>query len=185
MMYLNSARFTQCAESDGLAIGVRSARSIPWHLALRLNTWKRRTFGKPYLTLAPAEWLVLGTLNWRYVTAVEIATRDARAGETPVKLACLGAVRTAKDLRCRGLGRTTINDALRFAHDSLSCDFAFLMCDASTLPFYKSCGFTQRQAQLVFDQPAGPVQSDLLPMIRPLRRPKFPEGRIDLCGLPF
>lgn len=162
-----------------------SAARLPWLTSARLRLWKRRTFGRTWMVLAAAEWHVLGSLRHHSVAALEIATRDADVSGVPVRLGCIGAVRTHKGYRRRGLGRNLVQQATRHIDVGLRCDFAFLMCDEPTSAFYTRCGFIRVPNPLVFDQPGGRVQSDLVVMVAPCRSTDFPSGLLDLCGLPF
>ena len=164
---------------------IMRATDLSWQTALRLRWWKRRTFGKSWLVLAPSEWHVLCDLGGTRVGALEIATREALVGGVPVRLGCIGAMRTRKSYRLRGLGRRLVQQSTLYIHTALRCDFAFLMCDEPTSAFYTRCGFIRVPNPLVFDQPGGRVQSDLVVMVAPCRSTDFPSGLLDLCGLPF
>jgi len=161
------------------------ATDLPYLVSLRLHYWKRMTFGRSWMVLAPAEWHVLGSRGRKRVAALEIATRDALAGSVPVRLGLIGAVRTRTSCRRRGLGRYLVQRATSHIRVALRCDFALLLCDEPTSAFYARCGFVRVPDQLVFDQPGGRVVSDFVVMVAPCRSTDFPPGRLDLCGLPF
>lgn len=171
---------------DPLTLTCIAAPVPPGLLALRLWWWKRRTFGKSWLHLAPAEWHAIGRVAGTLVTALEIATREARVGDRPVRLGLIGAVRTRRRYRRMGLGRETMRQTVRHVRDRLGCDYSFLMCDEPTSQFYVRCGFVRVPNRLIVDQPDGGRELDFAVMIAPGKsRDPFPVGALDLCGLPF
>ena len=69
--------------------------------------------------------------------------------------------------------------------DELQVAFGLLICDECMIPFYSRLGWQVVEGPLMFDQPGGKVVFDDVTMVLPCAGENWPEGTIDLCGLPW
>nr|WP_018466061.1 GNAT family N-acetyltransferase [Calidithermus timidus] len=137
------------------------------------------------MKLAPVQWYVLAFVEGKLVSVLEIVRRRGSVDGDSVALGLLGGVITAPRWRGRGYGSLLLEHAAGFICDELGCDFGFLMCGEALVAFYGRLGWQLVPNAYVYDQPAGKVEGRLRPMVFPCRGQGFPQGRVDLEGLPL
>ncbi|MBN1976229.1 MAG: GNAT family N-acetyltransferase [Anaerolineae bacterium] len=103
----------------------------------------------------------------------------------PVKLGGIGGVVALPEWRGRGLGTATLERAAAFMQDELQVAFGLLICGPDMVPFYRRLGWQVVEGPLTFDQPGGKVVFDEVTMVLPCAEQEWPNGEIDLCGLPW
>ena len=132
-----------------------------------------------------ADWHVMEYADGILVSYLAIVERLGAVNEQPVKLGGIGAVATLPEWRGRGLASVAMEKAADFMDDELGVEFGLLLCDQSTLPFYRRLGWELVPGPLVFDQPGGKVTFPDLTMVLPFATRIWPQGTIDLRGLPW
>jgi GNAT superfamily N-acetyltransferase len=131
------------------------------------------------------DWHVLLRVNGQLVSHVEIVERIGAVDGRPVKLGGIGGVVTLPEWRGRGLATATLERAAAFMCEELQVAFGLLICGRDMIPFYSRLGWQVVAGPLVFDQPGGKVVFDDVTMVLPCVGQEWPEGAIDLCGLPW
>jgi predicted acetyltransferase len=137
------------------------------------------------------EWVT--SVDWRVflfdnnvlVSNVEIIERDALIGSSQVTLGGIGGVSTLPEFRNRGFARMAMEHADNFILEQLQVDFGLLLTGNDIAPFYEKLGWSICKNPLYFDQSTGKTLSDDVTMILPNKNRLWPEGNIDLCGLPW
>jgi len=138
----------------------------------------------PYLW-ARAGWIHLTWEGERLRCHLEIFERQGEVAGEPVLLGGLGGLLTQPAYRGKGLATAAIGEAVRFMASELQVEFGLLVCEERLEPFYIRLGWETARSPLFFDQPDGRVQWPGSVMILPLGGRLWPEGAIDLCGLPW
>jgi hypothetical protein len=69
--------------------------------------------------------------------------------------------------------------------DDLLANFGLLLCREEVQPFYQNLGWQVVNGPLVFEQPGVRLMWPLSVMILPCRGTEWPDGVIDLRGLPW
>ena len=136
-------------------------------------------------TWADVDWHVLGWVEGKLASHVEIIERTGTVGGQPVRLGGIGGVASAADWRRRGLATLAMEKAAEFMCGGLDVEFGLLICGQEMVPFYRRLGWKVVDAPLVFDQPEGKVTFDDVVMVLPCKGQDWPAGTIDLCGLPW
>jgi aminoglycoside 2'-N-acetyltransferase I len=131
------------------------------------------------------DWHVLLRVDGRLVSHAEIVERMGTVDGHPVSLGGIGGVVTLPEWRGRGLATATLERAAAFMRDDLRVAFGLLICDERMIPFYSRLGWQVVGGPLTFDQPGGKVVFDDVTMVLPCTDEDWPEGTIDLCGLPW
>jgi hypothetical protein len=68
----------------------------------------------------------------------------------------------------------------------LGAPFLAVICPAESADFYRALGWQAVDAPISCDQPAGRViLSNELMLVWPCQAMPWPEGPVDLCGLPW
>jgi hypothetical protein len=75
--------------------------------------------------------------------------------------------------------------AVEFIGKDLGCEFGFLVCGDDTVPFYERLGWQATANAFVYEQPDGITVGRLRPMVYACQDRPFPEGLLDLRGLPL
>jgi len=140
--------------------------------------------GEEY-TWASSQWQVIGSLEGKVVSSVGIVVRDALVDGLPVRLGGIGGVATHPEWQKRGLASQLMVRANAYMRDELKVDFGLLGCGEHRKHFYGSLGWQVVKGPLMVDQPSGKVELKAVTMVLPCLKQDWPEGIIDLCGLPW
>ena len=132
-----------------------------------------------------ADWHVMVHVDGALVSYLAIVERVGAVNEQPVKLGGVGGVATLPEWRGRGLASAAMGKAAAFMNNELSVEFGLLLVDEATAPFYRRLGWELVPGPLVFDQPGGKVTFPDLTMVLPFAGRVWPQGTIDLRGLPW
>ncbi len=117
--------------------------------------------------------------------AVNVEVEVAASSRVHLQVVGIGSVFVTRAMRGRGLASGLVRELLGVA-ETMGPDRAMLFCRAELVPFYRRLGFAGIPATVWADQPDGEVEMPLRAMWRALRgSPGWPEGRVDVCGLPF
>ena len=94
---------------------------------------------------------------------------------------------TPPDQRGHGLASYTLRQVAAFMPHEMGVAFGLLVTGLDLIPFYSRLGWQRVTAPLRFFQPDGQDKSDRIEvvMVLPLTDQPWPEGPIDLGGLPW
>ncbi len=141
--------------------------------------------GSRKLVYASPDWHVLVRIERTLLSQVSLFLRTGSVGEQGVRLVGIGSVATAPEWRRQGLATMALHRTTRFALEKLDAEFGLLICAPQLIRFYDRLSWQVASGPLVFDQPDGKVTFQDVTMILPLRGRPWPNGPIDLCGLPW
>lgn len=167
-----------------IQIKVMPAGKVPLLLRWQLWWWKKRTF-RLDMRLAPAQWYILAFVEGSLVSVLEIVRRRGSVGGDSLTLGLLGGVITAPRWRGQGYGSALLKHAAGFICDEMGCDFGLLFCGEGLVAFYERLGWQLVPNAYVYDQPRGKTEGHLKLMVFPCRGQGFPQGLVDLEGLPL
>ena len=139
-------------------------------------------------TWAEADWYVMVWEDWEepeLVTNIHIVERMAKVGTSKVKLGGIGDIATKVEWRKRGYASAALKVAQDFLRDPLAVDFGLMIATEKMVPRYLKLGWQQAARTLLMDQPEGKKALEYPVMILPVCKKEWPEGVIDLCGLPW
>jgi predicted acetyltransferase len=134
---------------------------------------------------APADWTVMVWEDQDLVTNVHIVERTVKVGDQKVRLGGIGNVATKVEWRKRGYARSALSTAQQFLHDPLKVDFGMMIATEQMVPRYLKLGWSVAARSMLIDQPDGRTTLNYPVMTLPICRQDWPEGDIDLCGLPW
>jgi GNAT superfamily N-acetyltransferase len=132
-----------------------------------------------------ADWHVMVHVDGALVSYLAIVERLGAVNEKPVRLGGVSAVATLPDWRGRGLASAALEEAAAFMDNELGVEFGLLLVDEATATFYRRLGWELVPGPLVFDQPWGKVTFPELTMVLAFAGREWPQGTIDLRGLPW
>jgi GNAT superfamily N-acetyltransferase len=98
----------------------------------------------------------------------------------------VGGLIIRKELRGRKLA-APLMDAVKRVAEGMGPELAMIFCDHTLVTLYENRGYAAIAAPVWVDQPRGRVVMPVPAMWRRLRAtgPAWPEGRVDVRGLPF
>jgi predicted acetyltransferase len=134
---------------------------------------------------ANADWTVMVWEDEDLVTNIHIIERTIRVGDQKVKLGGIGNVATKVEWRKRGYAAEALKAAVDFLHDPQKVDFGLMIATEKMIPSYEKRGWKVVAQSMLIEQPEG-MQTFRIPvMALPVLKQDWPEGEIDLCGLPW
>ncbi len=121
------------------------------------------------------------------VSQVEILVREVLVGGQPVRLGGIGGVATFKAWQKKGLAEAAMRMAQAYLKDPLQVDFGMLVCGDIMVHYYSKLGWVLLPIRdMWIMQPQGRIlYHDTNIMILPVCKSVWPQGEIDLCGLPW
>ena len=72
-----------------------------------------------------------------------------------------------------------------FLRDPLKVDFGLMIATEERVPHYEKVGWCVVAHTMMIDQPDGKTAFNIPVMVLPVCKQDWPEGPIDLCGLPW
>ncbi len=152
-----------------------------------IDDLRARVFGTGprKLVFASPDWHILLRIERTLLSQVSLFLRTGCVEEKAVRLVGIGSVATAPEWRRQGLATMALQGTTSFAREKLDAEFGLLICAPQLIRFYDRLGWREASGPLVFDQPDGKVTFQDVTMILPLRGRPWPNGPIDLCGLPW
>jgi aminoglycoside 2'-N-acetyltransferase I len=130
-------------------------------------------------------WFVLVKEGHELVSNVEIIERTATVEGAPVKLGGIGGVATRTAWRRHGFAEAGLKIAQSFLKKKLAVDFGLLICADKMIPYYHKLGWQLVGRPMLIDQPGGKVTYSAPIMVLSVCKDEWPDGSIDLCGLPW
>lgn len=168
-----------------LIIETTSASDLPQQTKDLLDEMYQREFSWDKMVYAASQWFVIGTFNKKIVGQVGILEQEISVGENPMRIGGIHGVVTDQEHRCRGVATALMGRAVDFIKSELQLPFALLTCQPRLEGLYKKLGWKTVKGPCVFAQPDGPRSCGGLTMIIECGSKPWPEGCIDLQGLPW
>ncbi len=134
---------------------------------------------------ATADWTVMVWEDEELVTNVHIVERTAKVGKQNIKLGGIGNVATKVEWRKRGYARSALKTAQNFLRDPLKVDFGMMIATEQMVPRYEKLGWKVAAKSMWIEQPEGKTTLNFPVMVLPVCKEEWPDGGIDLCGLPW
>jgi GNAT superfamily N-acetyltransferase len=134
---------------------------------------------------ADSDWMVLGRVDGVIVTQLGLLKREIRVGTVLVPVGGVGGVATHPARQHRGFSTALLRAAAQFMQTELNVSFGLLVCADESQPFYAHLGWKTIATELWFTGKEKRRRLQTPVMILPLSKHDWPEGEIDLCGLPW
>ena len=170
-------------------ITIIPAGDLPDDLRATLTRWQRANFPDPAtdpFVWEKPEWQVFVFVGDEPVSALGIHRRTATVNGQPVYLGGIGSVDTPAEHRRQGYSTAALRQAAAFMRDTIGADFGLLVTGKNLIPFYGRLGWQAVRGPTWCDHPRrGRVILPHVVMVLPLTGRAWPDGDIDLCGLPW
>lgn len=171
-----------------MRIAIRPVENISAEEYKRIDDVVARAFagqGDDGYEWGGGQWELLVEVGGELASCLQITERLGTVGGHPVKLGGIGGVATLPEYRGRGLAGAALGRAAAFMRDDLGVEFGLLLCGPAMIPFYTRFGWQVAEGPLTFDQSWGKATYHMVTMILSCCGRAWPQGTIDLCGLPW
>lgn len=134
---------------------------------------------------ASPDWAVMVWEGEEMVGNIHIIERTILVGGQAVKVGGIGNIATKVEWRKRGYAAAALKVAVDFLRDPLGVDFGLMIAVERMIPRYERTGWKVIAHSMLVEQPDGRREFDIPILVLPICRETWPEGAIDLCGLPW
>jgi aminoglycoside 2'-N-acetyltransferase I len=171
--------------TDRLRVEVRAWNGLPGAERRALGAWFREQFSETSWVWAHLPVRVLARVDGEIVGHLGMLRRDIAVGGEPVTIAGVGSVMVRPKWRKRGVAQALLERAARHMREALRVDFGLLVCRDEVAQVYERAGWRIVAGPTCFEQPTGRATYQRLTMMLPLGAATWPDGEIDLRGLPW
>ncbi len=167
-----------------LQLVIRPSAELSEYEHWQVRSWQAQTFDLSE-EFATVDWYVFGIRAGKWVSMLELTQRTAIVDQQPIELALIGSVVTVPQWRGQGYASAVLQHATSFFCQQRGVAFGLLLCMDGVVSFYERQGWQRVLEPLFYDQPSGKVRSDQNTMVYACHNQVWPQGMIDLCGLPL
>lgn len=164
---------------------IKVASELLPEIAYSIGRATEREFGNDPLVYASPELYVLGFLEGVLAARVGILQRTITVEHIPLRIGGICSVVTEPEYRCRGIAYRLMGEAVSYLKDELRLPFGLLTCKPRLETFYTRLGWQTVASPTVFAQADGVRSCGGLTMIIECDGKHWPDGKVDLCGLPW
>jgi len=168
-----------------LKIEIKAVNELTPDQASSIRHRNDREFGNDSLVYADAEWFVLGYLTGELATHIGVLQRMVTVGKVPLLIGGVCYLVTEPEHRGCGFGSAVIREAVAFVKNELGQSYSLLTCKPRLEPLYVKTGWRTVTGPTIFGQATGVRRCGRLTMVNECGGRAWPEGEIDLCGLPW
>jgi GNAT superfamily N-acetyltransferase len=170
---------------ETLKIEVCTASELSPELAGSIQRRNDREFGSDPLVYDDPEWYILGHLSGKLATHVGVLQRTITVGRASLLIAGVCYLVTEPEYRGRGFASVVMSEAVAFVKNKLGLAFGLLTCKTRLESLYAKTGWRTVVGPTVFAQADSVRNCGGLTMVNECGETSWPEGKIDLCGLPW
>jgi len=170
-----------------LRVEVRAAEAMPGALLSHIHEVEE---GLDWGAPADVQWghPMWHVLVWRGDTLVAhagLVRRRVLVSGQLLETAGLSSVWSLPSERGNGYAHWAVTEAMAYASRELGAPAMLLLCRAHVAAFYQRLSWRQVEGGVTFAQPTGPYRWPALTMSLSCDDTPWPDGDIDLCGLPW
>lgn len=168
-----------------LVIEIKPESDLAPERKIALDEMFNREFGRHTLIYALPRWHAMGILDGSLVGRVGVLERTISVGQELLRVGGICGVVTVAEYRDRGIASALLDESIAFIKKRLSLPFALLTCNLRLEAFYQRLGWKTVSGPTVFTQPDGIRTCGGLTMVVECGSRLWPEGPINLRGLPW
>jgi len=166
-------------------VEITSTSELAPEVAEKLGEMTEREFGTDPMLYAEPQWYVIGFVDHVLASRVGVLQRTASVGDRPLHIGGICTVVTEPEYRGRGIASSLMRTAVTFMNGELQLDFGLLTCKPRLESLYGGLDWQTVEGPTIFDQPTGMRGCGGLTMVIECSGRRWPEGKINLCGLPW
>jgi predicted N-acetyltransferase YhbS len=134
---------------------------------------------------AMSDWHVFVWLDNLLVGHVEFTVRSITVNSAFLQVGCIGGVCSDLSMRGKGFAKAALIEAHKYLFEKLNVSYCVLLTGDMIAPFYQKLGYKIINAPCVMKQKSGNVFFKDVVMALSDNEKAWPNGTIDLCGLPW
>ena len=166
-------------------IKINTASDLSSEHRKELEEWFQEEFSYIGYQWSPPSWYVTAWIDHNLVGRAGIIERDVLVGQRSIHVGGISGVITHENWRRCGIASSVVDKAVTFIKDELDAQFCFLLSREKVASLYIGRGWKLVEGPTTFEQPSGPTTYPQLTMVLPCGEEEWPEGLINLCGLPW
>jgi predicted acetyltransferase len=170
---------------NNLRIDIKTVNDLTLELSDSIQHAHEREFGSDSMVYSIPQWYLLGYLQDELVAQVGILQRTITISNKPLLIAGISFLVTEPQRRGRGFATSLMEQAAVFSRDKLELPFCLLTCKPRLESLYSGMGWRTVSEPNTFVQPTGNRSCGGIIMVNECRGKLWPEGKINLCGLPW
>ncbi len=159
--------------------------ALSCNMLQELYEWFQREFGLIPLEWDIPRWYALARYENTLIGRIGIVKREIRVGNKTICVGGISGVITSPQWRKQGVASMLLKKTAEFLAGELDTEFGFLICRDEIAPFYLKNGWEKIEASSYFMQGSGRYRYTQTSMILRCKERYWPQGDIDLCGLPW
>jgi aminoglycoside 2'-N-acetyltransferase I len=167
-----------------LALEIIAAPGAESPLGNHLREWFEEEFGRADRWASPDHYAICRVEN-RMAGRLGILDRQVTVGATVVRVGGIGGVATRPEFRHRGIASAMLTRAAEFMRDNLGLEFGLLLCRPEVSPVYAKSGWVRADGPTTFVRAGVTATYPDFTMILSLTGKRWPQGPIDMIGLPW
>jgi aminoglycoside 2'-N-acetyltransferase I len=170
-----------------VGVEIRLEQSLTDEERQALFGWGENIFGveDTLFLWRPKEWHFITQEDERVVSHVGVMETKVSAGGQEVKVGGIGGVVTIPEAQGQRYVHAAMRLAVEFMCERLKVEFGMLFCLSRLVPFYAGQGWRLVEETVEFEQPTGTIVSPFHVMITPCGERAWPEGKVEVGGLPW
>ena len=142
-------------------------------------------FGHIDIQWSTPEWYLIAKCEDKIIGRIGILRRAITVGREVFEVGGISGVIVSSEWRNKSISKLTMNEVATFIKDNLKLDFGLLLCRDEVVPVYEQCNWYIVKNNTVFSQSTGEKIYSKNTMVIECRDKKWPEGSINLNGLPW
>ncbi len=166
-------------------IEINPVRDLTAQQLKELEDWFLEDFPPNRYQWDRPSWYLIVSNQSGSVGRVGILAREILVGGAPLRVGGINGVATRPQSRRQGIASFAMRAAVKFMAERLRLEHALLLCHPLVSPLYAGLGWKPVAGPTSFAQPSGPAIYNRMTMVLQMGQSPFPEGPIDMCGLPW
>jgi predicted acetyltransferase len=151
----------------------------------QLAQWFKDEFGYIPLKWAEPQWYILAFNDSELIGRVGIIDRLVLVADKQIRVGGISGVIAKNERRNNGVGKALMAESVKAIKDKLNASFGLLLCRKEVFGFYDKLGWKVNDFPTTFEQPQGKMVFPNLTMTYSCDSDFWPNGPVDLNGLPW
>lgn len=150
----------------------------------KLRAWFEEEFGAADRWAEPDYYLLM-RLEGKLAGRLGVLDREVSVDGEILRVGGIGGVATKQEFRHRGVASALLRDAAGLMKNTLGVEFGMLLCRHEVSPVYAKLGWIIVPGPTTYTRAGVAATYANDTMVLPLAEKAWPEGSIDLLGLPW
>ena len=166
---------------------IKQSKQLTDEEGARLFGWGDDPFGATGFHIAnrPPELHFVLAANGLAMSHMSGVHAEVIVGEQTLLVGGIGGVVTRGDAQGKGYAGRLLRHAVAFFKSEWKVDAGMLFCFERLVPYYAAQGWQLIESPVLIEQPAGQVEYPARAMMLPIGSSQWPQGAVQVNGLPW